>query len=422
MGTTARHHPLTPSAAARDEARLGLYVHVPFCAVRCQFCDFATGSLSGEKVERYLTAIAREAELRAPDAAGRRFSSVFFGGGTPSALPRRHFSRLARVLRDWFEIAPDAEITLEANPEGVRPALLDAWAAAGVNRLSMGAQSFVPAELERLGRIHDAQRPAEAVRLARAHGFRRLSLDLMFAFPGHDRAGWKHTLERALALDVEHLSAYAFIAEDGAPMGAAVLRGELALPPAAEQARLYQTLVATLGRAGYGCYETSNFARPGGEARHNLVYWLRRDHLALGPSAHGLWRGVRHMNVRSFDAWADGLVRGTPWRTLEPETIASRTDEVVMLALRLGSGLQPEDHAPGIWQEVVARFGARLERGVAERRLIRHGGGWRISARHRFIADEILAWVLAGAAPPVDTPRERSVTSRPCPILPSPAV
>jgi len=419
MGTAAQHHPLTPSVAARSEARLGLYVHVPFCAVRCTFCDFATGSLSGEKVERYLTAIAREASLRAPDAAGARFTSVFFGGGTPSALPRRHFSRLAGTLRDAFDIAPDAEITLEANPESVRPALLDAWAEAGVNRLSMGAQSFVPAELERLGRIHDADRPREALRLARAHGFRRLSLDLMFAFPGHDLASWRHTLDRAIALDVEHLSAYAFIPEDGAPMGAAVLRGELALPSPTRQAALYATLVRTLGQAGYACYETSNFARPGGEARHNLVYWLRRDHLALGPSAHGLWRGVRHMNVRNFDAWADGLAHGRPWRTLEPETVASRSDEIVMLALRLGAGLVPEDHDPVEWSEVVARFGARLDRAVRERRLIRYHGGWRISARHRFVADEILAWVLAGAASPIDTPAERSVTSRPCRISPS---
>lgn len=420
MGTAAQHHPLTPSPAARAEARLGLYVHVPFCAVRCRFCDFATGSLSAEKVERYLAAMEREAGLRAGDATGAAFTSVFFGGGTPSALSSRHFTRLMRIVRGSFDIAGGAEITIEANPESVRPALLDAWAAAGVNRISMGAQSFVPAELERLGRIHDAARPAEAVRLARRHGFRRLSVDLMFAFPGHQLSGWRHTLERALALDVEHLSAYAFIPEDGAPMGAAVLRGELALPSPEQQSRLYATLVRTLGSAGYACYETSNFARPGGEARHNLVYWLRRDHLALGPSAHGLWGGVRHMNSRGFDAWADGLAHSRPWRTLEPETHASRTDEIVMLALRLGSGLLPEDHDPDTWGEVVDRFGVRLERGVAERRLLRSRGGWRISARHRFVADEILAWVLAGPAPRIDTPPERSVTSRPCLISPSP--
>ena len=420
MGATAQHHSLTPSAAARDHARVGLYVHVPFCAVRCAFCDFATGSLSREKVERYLTAIAREAALRAPETQGVRFTSVFFGGGTPSALSARHFTRLATIVRESFAVAPDAEITLEANPETVRPALLDAWAAAGVNRLSMGAQSFVPRELEQLGRIHDAARPGEALRLARAHGFRRLSLDLMFAFPGHDLASWRTTLAHAVDLDVEHFSAYAFIPEDGAPLGAAVLRGETELPSAEQQERLYTTLTGTLGRAGYGCYETSSFARPGAEARHNLVYWLRRDHLALGPSAHGLWRGVRHMNARSFDAWADGLEHGRPWRTLEPETRESRTDEIVMLGLRLGSGLLPEDHDPRAWDEVRERFGARLERGVAERRLLRHRGGWRISVRHRFVADEILAWVLAGASRPVDTPRERSVTLRPCLISPSP--
>jgi oxygen-independent coproporphyrinogen-3 oxidase len=427
-----RHHPLSrtpaaPSRSARDAARLGLYLHVPFCAVRCAYCDFATGSLSSARLATWVDTLEREIALRAPDAAGRTFTSVFFGGGTPSALPARVFTRVARALRAAFAIAPDAEFTVEANPEGVRPALLEAWAGAGANRLSMGAQSFDAGELRTLGRIHGPERPAEALALARAHGFRRLSLDLMFAFPGHSEATWARTLDAALATGIDHLSAYAFIPEDGAPLGAAVRRGALAVPDGAAQARLYATLVRRARAAGLVRYETSNFARPGEEARHNLTYWLRRDHLALGPSAHGLWDGVRHMNHRALERWAAAIAAGRPGGELEPETRASRADEIVMLALRLDTGLDAADHDAAAWADVQARYGARLERGVAEGRLEARRRGWRIAPHRAFLADEIIAWLMAGARPldealAIDTPRSRSVTSVPCPISPFPAV
>ena len=155
-----------PAPASRALARVGLYVHVPFCAVRCRYCDFSSGSLSAEKLARYLDAMEREALRRAPAATGVAFTSVFFGGGTPSALSARHFGQLMALLRRHFTIAADAEITLEANPESVRDPLLAAWRAGGVNRLSFGVQSFHADELQQLGRIHDAQRPAEAVTLA----------------------------------------------------------------------------------------------------------------------------------------------------------------------------------------------------------------------------------------------------------------
>ncbi len=387
----------SPDAQARAAARVGLYVHVPFCARRCAYCDFSTGTLSAAAVERYLAAVEREAGRRAADASGVSFSSVFFGGGTPSTLSARHFARLWSTVTRRFTLAPGAEITLEANPESVRPALLDAWAAAGVNRLSMGAQSFDPAELERLGRIHDVARPGEAFALARQHGFRRLSLDLMFGFPGHGRASWSRTLESALALEPEHLSAYCFIPEDDTPLGRAALRGECPLPSAGTQAELYAMLVARLARAGHRLYETSNFARPGAACRHNLVYWLRRDYLGLGPSAHGLWRGVREGNLYTLDRWAAALERGEAWAEREPETRASRADEIVMLALRLGSGLVASNYDGAIWRDVLERYGDALARAVAGGRLECTPAGYRIAPRHRFVADDVIAWLMARA-------------------------
>jgi putative oxygen-independent coproporphyrinogen III oxidase len=396
---------------------------VPFCAVRCSYCDFSSGALSAAALERYLEALEREMVLRAPAAAGQGFTSVFFGGGTPSALSARHFARVWGALRASFAIAPGAEVTLEANPESVRPALLEAWSAAGVNRLSMGAQSFDPAELERLGRIHDADRPGAAFALARAHGFRRLSLDLMYGFPGHARSTWQATLARALALEPEHLSAYCFSAEAGTPLGNAVLGGEVGLPQAEEQADRYAELTDRLETAGYRCYETSNFCRPGGEARHNLVYWLRRDCLALGPSAHGLWRGVRYANHYALERWAAALLAGAPCATTETRSAASRADEIVMLGLRLGCGLDPRDHPRAAWNAVTARYRRAFERAVATGRLERVGASLRIRREHRFVADDVIAWLMALAEPAgFDTPRERSLPlESACHTLPSPA-
>jgi oxygen-independent coproporphyrinogen-3 oxidase len=409
-----------PCAAARHQARRGLYVHVPFCAVRCAYCDFATGALSSGAVERYLSALAREAERRAPHAAGTRFTSVFFGGGTPSALSARHFAQLWSTIARHFEIALDAEITLEANPESARPALLEAWARAGVNRLSMGVQSFDAEELATLGRIHDARRPAVAVAEARAAGFERLSLDLMFGFPRHRMETWTRTLERALELSPEHLSAYCYIPELDTPMGRSVLAGGgLTLPEPEEQADLYDALTERLAAAGYGAYEISNFCRRSGEARHNLVYWLRRDYLGLGPSAHGLWRGERYGNHPALDAWAGTLERGERCDQVEPESARSRADEIVMLGLRLMSGLRRADYPAAVWSQVASRYGAAFVAAEEAGRLVRTRGGWKVPRRARFLSDDAIAWVMARADPaPFDTLASPSVPSEPCPDRP----
>ncbi len=412
-----------PSRAARAEARAGLYVHVPFCATRCSYCDFSSGRLSAAAVERYLAGVEREVTLRAPAAAGLAFSSVFFGGGTPSALSPRHFGRLWRALSASFTIAPGAEITLEANPESVRPALLSAWAEAGVNRLSMGAQSFVPGELERLGRIHDTARPAAAVEAARAHGFSRLSLDLMFGFPDHTEPAWRHTLECALEIGTEHLSAYCFIPEAGTPLGNAALAGTAELPAPEAQADLYALLTDRLAEAGLGCYETSNFCRPGAEARHNLVYWLRRPYVGIGPSAHGLQNGVRYGNHYALERWAADLERGHPPESeTEPESTDSAASECVMLALRLSTGLRFADYPRPLARAIARRYSEAFDHAVATGRLTARRGALAIHPAHRFVADDVIAWIEARAGRrTVDSTPRPSLNLRACPNPPFPA-
>ncbi len=387
-----------PCRDARNEAGAALYVHVPFCAVPCPYCHFSKEHLSGAAVERWLAALELEAARRAPSANGVMFRSVFFGGGTPSAISPRHFRRAWRSLTTNFDLARGAEVTLEANPETVKPGLLDAWATAGVNRLSMGVQSFVPEELVALGRIHDERKPVEAFALARAHGFRRLSLDLMFGFPGHTSDRWGHTLDSALALEPEHVSAYGFIPEDGTPLGDAVARGAATTVSPEQEADLHAQADARFAVAGLAPYETSNWSRRGAECRHNLSYWLRRDYLALGPSAHALWRGVRSANARTLADWANRVERGEdPAVEHEPETPASRADETVLLGLRLASGLEPDDLAPDARAELDERYAAAFAAGLAAGRLERHANGWRIPPALRFVADDTIAWLAVRA-------------------------
>lgn len=387
-----------PGPSARAAAGPALYVHVPFCAAPCPYCHFSKEHLSGAGVERWLAALELEAARRAPAAHGVAFRSLFFGGGSPSALSARHFRRAWDTLARHFTLAPGAEITLEANPESVKPALLDAWAVATVNRLSMGVQSFVPEELARLGRIHDEAAPGRAFALARAHGFRRLSLDLMFGYPGHTAAHWRHTLDAALALAPEHVSAYGYIVEEGTPLGDAVLRGAAAPVPPELEADLHAMADARFAAAGLAPYETSNWSRPGAECRHNLAYWLRRDYLALGPSAHALWRGERYANARALADWASRLERGAdPAVEREHETAASRAEETLLLGLRLATGLDPADLAPEARAEFAACYAPALAAGVAAGRLERTGHGWRIPAGQRFVADDTIAWLAVRA-------------------------
>ena len=406
-----------PAAAAREAARAGLYVHVPFCAARCAYCDFSSGSFSVAAAERWLAALEREAEQRAPVAAGLVFTSVFLGGGTPSTLAPEQIGRLFRALRGAFALAPDAEITLEANPESVEARRLAAWRAAGVNRLSIGAQSFHADELARLGRIHPAGRPAEAFALARAHGLCRLSLDLMFGFPGQTLGRWGESLERALELEPEHLSAYALSPEPGTRLGDDVLAGRAVVPSEAEQAEAYGLFLERAEQAGLGSYETSNACRPGTEARHNLVYWLRRPYVGLGPSAHGLLGGERYGNLRDFAPWAEALESGRPPEAeREVESAADSAREVLLLGLRLTTGVRRDDYEPGRWAEVARRYGTALDEAVATGRLRATADGFAIPRPLRYLADDALAWIEARAqAHGFDSGSAHSVPSPPCP-------
>ena len=301
-----------------DDTDFGVYLHVPFCRVRCGYCDFNTYTsteLHGARQDEYADTLLREVEfsvgvLERAGVRRREASTVFVGGGTPTLLPPGDLARVLIGVRDAFGLAPGAEVTVEANPDTVTPAVAQELAAAGVTRMSIGMQSAVPHVLAALERTHDPANIATAVAAARGAGL-AVSLDLIYGAPGESLADWQSSLEMALAHEPDHLSAYALIIEDGTKLARQIRRGEVPAPDDDLQADMYELADTTLAAAGYEWYEVSNWSR--GEAqrsRHNLAYWRGQDWWGYGPGAHSHMAGLRWWNVKHPAAYAQRLALG----------------------------------------------------------------------------------------------------------------
>ena len=318
----------------------GMYVHVPFCLTRCGYCDFNAYAGLGHLAGRYVDALRHEAELWAPSWTGERFVSIFVGGGTPTTLDASAISGLLDAIRSRFEVAPDAEVTVEANPDTVDEAKHTALLASGVTRLSMGAQSFDPTVLVSLERVHSPESVRRAYSAARAAGFSNVNLDLIYGANGETLESWRRTLEETISLGPEHISAYALTIEPTAPLGRKVAAG-LAPPPDPDlQADMFELACELLGAAGYAHYEVSNWARAGFECLHNLGYWQRRPYLGLGAGAHSFRGERRWWNVRPPDRYLAEVEAGRlPVGGEERLTPDQERFEQVFLRLRTFRGV-----------------------------------------------------------------------------------
>lgn len=324
-----------------------LYVHAPFCARRCAYCDFAVRVAQVGDLEGWLEALAGELVILEAEGLFRLASSLdtlFVGGGTPSTLGPGAMAGLARVLGPERLRSPALEWTAEANPESFTAEVARAWAAAGVNRISLGAQSFQEEALRWLGRLHGPEGPTRAVTEARKAGIGNISLDLIFGLPGGVERDWSVDLERALALRVPHLSLYGLSVEPGTPLGEAMALGKTAGADEAQYREEFLQANETLASAGYRHYELSNFALPGYECRHNQTYWDYRPYLGLGNSAHSFLPPLRRWNLRDWGEYQDASLRGG--RVLEGEEILGPTEsrlERIWLWLRTFRGLPLEE-------------------------------------------------------------------------------
>jgi putative oxygen-independent coproporphyrinogen III oxidase len=333
---------LPDDAAARaGERGFGVYVHVPFCASRCGYCDFNTYTADEAGQEGYLDAVLAELKLASTVVAPRRVDTVFVGGGTPTLLAPGDLGRILDGIDATWGLAPDAEITTEANPESVDPASLRALRRAGYNRISLGMQSAAPNVLAVLERRHTAGRAPQAAVEAREAGFGHVNLDLIYGTPGESADDFAASLDAVVGAGVDHVSAYALIVEDGTRMAARMRRGELPYPEDDVAADRYLAADARLAEAGLSWYEVSNWARtPDAACRHNLLYWTGGDWWGLGPGAHSHVGGVRWWNVKHPAAYARRLADGvSPGHGRELLTGADRYVEDVMLRVRLAEGL-----------------------------------------------------------------------------------
>jgi putative oxygen-independent coproporphyrinogen III oxidase len=325
----------------------GAYLHVPFCRVRCGYCDFNTytsAELDGARQDQYADTLLREVELArtvlAASGSIRPMSTVFFGGGTPTLLPPGDLARMLRGAIDAFGVVQDAEVTVEANPDTVTDAVADELARAGVTRLSVGMQSTVPHVLAALDRTHRPENVATAVAAARAAGL-DVSVDLIYGAPGESLDDWSASLDAAVALEPDHISAYALIVEEGTKLARQIRRGDVVAPDDDLQADMYELADERLGSSGFDWYEVSNWARGAQHrSRHNLAYWRGQDWWGFGPGAHSHVGGLRWWNVKHPAAYAQRLASASsPAAGRERPDAAARRLESVLLRSRIREGL-----------------------------------------------------------------------------------
>lgn len=378
----------------------GIYVHVPFCARKCAYCDFYSVVGDNAAIEAFCGLLVREMELfveRFPGEAAAPADTVFFGGGTPTALGAEALCGLLSALRERFPVARDAEVTTEANPGTVSAEGLRTLRAGGFNRISIGVQSFDPRALQTLGRIHGLEEVRSAYRGARAARFDSVGIDLIFGIPGQSVADWQADLDRTVAFLPDHVSAYALAPEPGTPIHAAIGEGRIETLDEETVAEMYESARRVLGRAGYRRYEISNFSRPGLFCRHNMKYWKRGGYVGLGPSAHGLLfppeapLGLRTANPPSLSDYAKRIREGRlPWGDAHVCTADDAWKESLIAGLRLAEGVD----AP----EIEKRYGPppdavreAVEAAVRTGRLIREGSSLRLPADLFFVSNEVLA-------------------------------
>lgn len=376
---------------------LSFYIHIPYCVKRCGYCDFNTYTPQELNTANlflittpYIDAVLQELEIAKKRVGAVDVPTIFFGGGTPSLMPSTEIARVISKVRQEFNLEQGAEITLEANPDTLSASYLDELVASGVNRISLGMQSAVPHVLAALDRTHNPENVERACQRVKDSGIAHLSVDLIYGVPGESIEDWKISYERALALPVDHISAYALIVESGTKLAARVKRGELKIPPDDETAEKYLNFDEAAEQRGFAWYELSNWAKPGGECRHNITYWNGSQWWGVGPGAHSYLAGKRWWNVKHPNTYQNALTSGnSPEASSEVLSEANKRDEFVMLQIRMREGISLSD----LTQEELAKVSKYRDSGHIE------GANWDaghlvLSRAGRLIADRIVREML----------------------------
>ena len=345
----------------------GVYVHIPFCASRCSYCDFFSTLQQAAMGERYVDALIAEARLRRDELQGEPVKTLYMGGGTPSQLRSALFSRLVEGLREVFDFSAVEEFTVEANPDDVSVEWCVALPSLGVNRVSMGVQSFEDDILLLIGRRHTAQQAIEAVSRLRETGINNISIDLIYGLPGQTLESWTASVQQAIALKPEHVSAYGLTYEEGTKLWRQRERGEVVEVPEEQCLEMYRILVDMLQAAGYEHYEISNFSLPSYHSRHNSSYWDDTPYLGLGAAAHSYDGKVRRSNPHDLNGYINKVLAGELAYEQEELTWQDRYDERVMLGLRTSHGVDTnrlrQDFGGEAWRHFVNEAQRHIEAG-----------------------------------------------------------
>ncbi len=360
-----------------NKKKLELYVHIPFCARKCLYCDFLSFRTLATVQEDYVRQLLEEIQAASITAEGSQVTTIFIGGGTPSILEGGLIRAIVETIRLYFDVAPDAEITIEANPGTLTPQKLDIYRGCGINRISLGLQSADNGELKALGRIHSFEEFLKSFERARQAGFWSINVDLMSALPGQTLESWKNTLKKVAMLKPEHISAYSLIIEENTPFWERY--GQKAagcgggpwppLPDEDTERKMYQITKDFLEEQGYNRYEISNYAKPGFECRHNIGYWTGIEYLGLGLGASSCYKGVRFSNERDLktylelDFMKDGLVK--LYQDVQEQTRSSRMEEFMFLGLRMTRGVSDIDFTGQFGVKIRSVYGDKIDTLIA---------------------------------------------------------
>jgi oxygen-independent coproporphyrinogen-3 oxidase len=380
---------------------ISIYIHVPFCTVKCAYCDFNSYANAEEQIPGWEAALLEELRRWATVVRGRPVATVFLGGGTPSLLEVASVERIMDVIATDYALVSDAEITMEANPESTRLERLRGYRRAGVNRLSIGVQSLDPDELKFLDRLHDVDGARNAVGDARSAGFENISVDLIYGLPNQSLAAWQTSLQGAVGWEPDHISCYALTVEEDTPLASRVASGSVREIDPDTAADMTDWTEERLAAAGYGQYEISNYAQPGRECQHNLVYWRHREYVGLGPGAHGFVDGVRYSVDRSPGRYIDALKKPGGAHGLPSPAVVTveRVDDetaaldAAVMGLRLNAGIVAAEMAQ-TFGEAWERFAKALEWAKGAELLEESDDRLRLTRRGRRLANEVFVRLM----------------------------
>lgn len=368
----------------------GIYVHIPFCKQACTYCDFHFSTVK-KNIPGVMEAISRELEMRAGREEFPNASTLYFGGGTPSIVPAESIAGIIGSVRKLYGLLPNAEITLEANPDDIRPDTVAAWKEAGVNRLSIGIQSFRDHYLKWMNRSHDAEQAVRATSLAVESGITNVSIDLIYGLPDLSIENWEKELDIAVGLGASHVSAYCLTVEPRTALGHMVKNGGAKPVDEDAAADQFALMVTRLAAAGYRQYEVSNFALPGRESKHNASYWKGEPYLGIGPAAHGFVRGNRYWNVANNARYMQSIEKGELPQTIEHLTETDQYNEWVMTGMRTSEGIGFEDARRLHGVDLHERFAPEISKLMQANLGVMDDDRLKLTTRGLFLADGIAA-------------------------------